>query len=418
MEVYIIVIAFFVGITGAQIVSGGQLEVNTCDRIQRHGYPCENHTVTTPDGYILTLFRLPHGCLEMSDKGEPRPAVLIMHCLLCSSDFFVLNGPNDGLPFMLADAGYDVWLGNARGNIYSQRHVNLSSLSEEFWDFSLDQIGLIDVPTKIDYILKTTSESKLHYIGFSQGTTVFMMLLSSQPSYGEKIKTAHLLGPGVYFCHLRSPPALLIQKFLGRPSGLANIIGTLPSQGFTGILRLLGSNVCKFPLFTELCIEILNLFSGWDSPYLNRTLLTDLLTSTPADGSNQQINQYMQFITKCEFKRYDYGAEGNLRKYGDSKPPIYDLKNIHLGEPIEFYFAVNDFFATPEDIHSLFDEIGMQGNWNRVKLKKYNHFDLVLSINVKTCINNCIVDKLLKYEGRPFNGTLCKCFRNKAFEEG
>jgi lysosomal acid lipase/cholesteryl ester hydrolase len=37
--------------------------------------------------------------------------------------------------YLLADAGYDVWLGNARGNTYCRRHVKLTAQNKKFWDF-------------------------------------------------------------------------------------------------------------------------------------------------------------------------------------------------------------------------------------------------------------------------------------------
>ena len=41
--------------------------------------------------------------------------------------------------FVLADAGYDVWMGNYRGNIYSRDHVRLnpnSLVDSKFWIYS------------------------------------------------------------------------------------------------------------------------------------------------------------------------------------------------------------------------------------------------------------------------------------------
>ncbi len=39
---------------------------------------------------------------------------------------------------MLADAGYDVWLGAVRGNTYGRKHISLDPDvdAKQFWDFS------------------------------------------------------------------------------------------------------------------------------------------------------------------------------------------------------------------------------------------------------------------------------------------
>ena len=42
--------------------------------------------------------------------------------LLQGGDVWVLNGPSEALGFILADAGYDVWIGNTRTTRFSFGH--------------------------------------------------------------------------------------------------------------------------------------------------------------------------------------------------------------------------------------------------------------------------------------------------------
>lgn len=37
--------------------------------------------------------------------------------------------------YILADQGYDVWLGNNRGNLYSRNHSSIPPTNKTFWDF-------------------------------------------------------------------------------------------------------------------------------------------------------------------------------------------------------------------------------------------------------------------------------------------
>ena len=39
------------------------------------------------------------------------------------------------LAFIMSDAGYDVWLGNYRGNTYSRRHEHLDPDEYDYWRF-------------------------------------------------------------------------------------------------------------------------------------------------------------------------------------------------------------------------------------------------------------------------------------------
>jgi predicted alpha/beta-fold hydrolase len=194
------------------------------DLIVPHGYPLEEHFVTTADGYILRMFRIPHGapgsaghasCSSVSSAGrrqhrqlqlqppwstgwkrpslsdEPqrplhthahackRPAVHLQHGLLGSSTDWVLNGPGLSLPLLLADAGWDVWLGNVRGNVFSRNHTSLGLLDPAFWAFSWDDMAAHDLPAMMTYALLAGGGDWLAYVGHSQGTTLALAMLSA-----------------------------------------------------------------------------------------------------------------------------------------------------------------------------------------------------------------------------------------------
>lgn len=57
----------------------------------------------------------------------------------------------------------------------------------------------------IDYISEITGQRRMHYVGHSQGTTSYFVLLSQRPEYNDRIISAHMLAPIAYMGRLFSP---------------------------------------------------------------------------------------------------------------------------------------------------------------------------------------------------------------------
>ncbi|KAF8761601.1 alpha/beta-hydrolase lipase region [Rhizoctonia solani] len=168
------------------------------------GYTSESHVVQTKDGYMLGLHRLPNAQNERSLHPGARtrkPVVYLHHGLLMNSEVWVcLTDRERCLPFILADAGYDVWLGNNRGNKYSKKSIHSIPSEAKFWNYSIDEFCLFDIPDSIEYILNLTKSKSLSYVGFSQGTAQAFAALSIHPALNEKIDIFIALAPAM------SPP--------------------------------------------------------------------------------------------------------------------------------------------------------------------------------------------------------------------
>lgn len=169
-------------------------------------------TLPPPPQHVPTLFS------HLPNTG--RPPVLLLHGLMQSSDAFLAPGliprHTDGarvtLPYMLANAGYDVWLGNARGNRYSCAHLYHSPESSRFWDFSIDHMARQDLPALVKYIKEYTGYNRVAFVGFSQGTATMFAALASQPSLSSSLSVFAALSPAMALRGLaRSPVSTLLK---------------------------------------------------------------------------------------------------------------------------------------------------------------------------------------------------------------
>lgn len=58
---------------------------------------------------------------------------------------------------MFANRGYDVWVGNTRGNRYSTNHTTLNPKKDhKFWEYSFQHMALFDIPAELTYVAEFT----------------------------------------------------------------------------------------------------------------------------------------------------------------------------------------------------------------------------------------------------------------------
>jgi pimeloyl-ACP methyl ester carboxylesterase len=66
---------------------------------------------------------------------------------------------------------------------------------------SWHEIGMYDLPAMVDYVLRVTGHSDLHFVGHSMGATIAVVMLSQRPQYNDKLKITILLAPVIKLEH-------------------------------------------------------------------------------------------------------------------------------------------------------------------------------------------------------------------------
>jgi len=105
--------------------------------VMENGCELETHTTTTSDGYVLTVFRI--NKTGTKKFGYP---VFLQHGLFSSSETWIMNNEKS-VAFQFANAGYDVWLGNNRGCLYSRKNTKFDPETDQydFFNYSFFELG-------------------------------------------------------------------------------------------------------------------------------------------------------------------------------------------------------------------------------------------------------------------------------------
>lgn len=82
--------------------------------------------------------------------------------------------------------------------------ISLAGFDIQEFQSRFHELGVLDLPTVIRYILSVTKNPKLHYIGHSMGATAFFVTMSEIPEMNDSIGTAILYAPAAFLSNTRS----------------------------------------------------------------------------------------------------------------------------------------------------------------------------------------------------------------------
>jgi len=379
------------------------------DAILRAGYPLEEHSVTTEDGYVLQMHRIP--------RRTSMDVVFFQHGVMDTSLSWVVNGVGGSVAFTAYDDGFDVWLGNTRSNP-PRINVKPGVRGAKYWRWSANELAVMDLKAQFDYIhrikmqelrkasfldlqtmdrhdlrnrVRSLPHSKtmpnfeasslqpnradskdddiaeehlpyrLQAVGHSLGAACLLMYAvhCKLNKKDHRLKRLVLLSPAGF--HPRIPWAIRPCKWIFpvvtkmydkvRPQGGIGL--RLPSWPLRWITFKLMADVNRSPvLFDLFSAAFRGLTSGDSSEWTKAMSLPHYNANSMPAVSLHTANQFAQWANNPIFGMYDYGSmEKNLEVYGSPVPHSiaqhYDLINTL---PIDLASGSSDGLIPPESV--------------------------------------------------------------------
>ncbi|KAH8662334.1 Alpha/Beta hydrolase protein [Xylariales sp. PMI_506] len=353
------------------------------------GYTAEEHVVQTKDGYLLGLHRLAWRKGEEDLRVNSGPAsikkrvIYMHHGLLMNSEVWVcLTDQQRCLPFVLVERGFDVWLGNNRGNKYSKKSVKASPSSLEFWNFSIDEFAFHDIPDSIEYILNSTQQPSLSYIGFSQGTAQSFASLAVHPKLNDQVNVFIALAPamspaglsnGIVDALIKASPQVLYLLF-GRRSILAS--------------ATMWQSILYPPIFVRVIDMGLDFLFGWKA---NNISMSQKLAAYPhlySFTSTKSVVHWFQIIRNKSFQMYDDDVHPPLSTTSRyTKVAKYPTRNIKT--PIVLVYGGSDSLV---DIKVMLRELPHRTV--ATEIPHYEHLDFLWARDVDKQVFQHVFDAL------------------------
>jgi lysosomal acid lipase/cholesteryl ester hydrolase len=390
------------------------MEMSTKELITSKGYPVEEHFVLTEDGFFLGLQRIPYGPTSTLTNGKhsateytfenefsvtksdsialpsnrKRPVVLIIHGFCQNSEALVARKKAEhNLPMVLVNAGFDVWLGNNRGNKYSHKHKTLKPTDENFWDFSLDELILFDVPAMITYILKCTESEKISVIGFSQGSAQIFGTLSHFPELSKRVHLFVALSPATRVRGL-SFHTLVDALIRSRPESIFYMFGR---KAFIPSTLFWRRKLSRYR-YVKIIDGMLSWIFGWRTQNLAPEEKPLLYAHIYSYTSVKIVVHWFQIMRTNKFQMFDDYQTANGDEYIGHVLPEYQTSQIRC--PIALFSGGCDMLP---NLKAILENLPQPNVVYTHIEPNYEHLDFIWGRDAKEKIFPKLINLLVKY---------------------
>ncbi|EGG13630.1 AB-hydrolase associated lipase region containing protein [Cavenderia fasciculata] len=374
-----------------RLISDKELDIRSVKEIiEQAGYPYEQYHVTTEDGYILLLERIPN--------PKSKNILYLQHGVFDNSFAWVANGPTQSLAFAAHDLGYDVFLGNLRGN-GERLHTENNISTKQYWDFSINEHAFLDIPSFIQVIrqvkikelskfndIVSPDDINISAVAHSMGAACILMYIVMMGilKKNHHLSRAILLSPAGY--HRKAPK---ICDILGP---LINVwlwfcpmhVFKFPSDTIRVIIAKIYHDVISNTPTKDLMVYLGSRFLlGGDTKNHPLEKIHNLAYNTFSGTSVKLYKHFWQMRKARKFQAYDYGSkQKNINVYGTPDPlnflDHYDVINI----PIHFVMGLKDNLIEPENIIKHYETLKKyHPELSFLKASKSGHIEFTLGLD-------------------------------------
>jgi len=251
----------------------------------------------------------------------------------------------------------------------------------------MDQFAFHDIPDSIEYILSTTSQPSLSYVGFSQGTAQAFATLSIHPTLNDKVDVFIALAPamspaglhnGVVDALIKASPEVIFLAF-GRRSILSS--------------ATMWQAVLYPPIFVRIIDMSLRFLFNWSckniTPHQKLAAYPHLYSFT----STKSVVHWFQIIRNKSFQMYDDDIQVPLsigageRYYKIAKFPTRNIKT-----PIVLVYGGSDSLV---DIKVMLRELPK--HTIAKEIPHFEHLDFLWAQDVDKLVFPHVFDALHEY---------------------